>query len=96
MNGYAYASPAEKKKFQLEYPKSQLFTKTDLAKYEGVWMQLPHVVSKGAQYIFLEYADQIDARWQKDDTQFNEAYYKIAIAKAIAFKSAEKIVTNPP
>ena len=94
INGFAYGTPAEKRKFQTEYPKKQLFTKTDLAKFEGVWMQKPHIVSKGAQYIFLDYADMIDAKWQKDDTQFNEAYYRIAIAKAIAFKSAEKIVTD--
>lgn len=96
INGFAYGTLAQKRKFQTEYPKKQLFTKTDLAKFEGVWMQKPHIVSKGAQYIFLDYADMIDAKWQKDDTQFNEAYYRIAIAKAIAFKSAEKIVTDAP
>jgi len=94
VNGYANDTPAGKKKFQLAYPKAQLFTKTDLAKFEGVWMQLPHIVSKGAQYIFLDYADKIDQIWQKNDTQFNEVYYKMAIAKAIIFKSTEKIITN--
>jgi len=96
VNGYSYATPAEKKKFQIEYPKSQLFTKTDLAKFEGVWLQLPHIVSKGAQYIFLEYAEKIDTGWKSDDAQFNEAYYKIAIAKAIVFKATERIITNSP
>ena len=94
INGFAYGTPAEKRKFQAEYPKKQLFTKTDLAKFEGVWLQKPHIVSQGAQYIFLDYADIIDAMWKKDDTQFNEAYYKIAIAKAIAFKTTEQIVTD--
>jgi hypothetical protein len=96
VNGYSYATPAEKKKFQIEYPKSQLFTKTDLAKFEGVWLQLPYIVSKGAQYIFLEYAERIDARWKSDDTQFNEVYYKVVIAKAIVFKATERIITNSP
>ncbi|MEG2415423.1 MAG: AIPR family protein, partial [Kiritimatiellia bacterium] len=94
INGYAYKTSASKKKFQIEYPKNQLFTKTDLAKFEGVWLQLPHIVSKGAQYIFLDYAEKVEARWKKDDTQFNEAYYKIAIAKAIVFKATERIITN--
>lgn len=93
LNGYSYATPSEKKKFQLDYPKKQFFTKTDLAKFEGVWMQLPHIVSKGAQYIFLDYADKIDEKWKRDDTQFNDAYYKITIAKAITFKAAEKVVS---
>jgi hypothetical protein len=96
INGYSFGTTAEKKKFQIEYPKKQLFSKTDLAKFEGVWMQLPHIVSKGAQYIFLDYAQEIDEKWKKGDTQFNEAYYKIVIAKAIVFKSAEKVVTNAP
>jgi len=96
VNGYSYVSPSEKKKFQIEYPKSQLFTKTDLAKFEGVWLQLPYIVSKGAQYIFLEYAERIDVLWKSDETQFNEMYYRIAIAKAIAFKATEKVVTNAP
>jgi len=94
VNGYAYATQSEKKKFQIEYPKSQLFSKTDLAKFEGVWLQLPHIVSKGAQYIFLDYAEKIDDRWRKDDKQFNEVYYKIVVAKAIVFKTAERVVTN--
>lgn len=96
LNGHAYASAADRKKFQLEYPKKQLVTKTDLAKFEGVWMQLPHIVSKGAQYIFLAYAELVDVKWKSDDKQFNDVYYKMAIAKAISFKAAEKIVTDAP
>ena len=28
---------SQQKKFELEYPKKQVFTKTDLAKYSNVW-----------------------------------------------------------
>jgi hypothetical protein len=42
---------AQKNKFLQEYPRSQLFTKTDLAKFENVWDVIPHIVSKGAQFI---------------------------------------------
>ncbi len=94
LNGYAYSSSASAKKFKLEFPKKQVFTKTDLAKFEGVWMQLPHIVSKGAQYIFLDFANKIEGEWKKDDKPFNELYYKTCIAKAIIFKETESIVTN--
>lgn len=94
MNELAFKTEANKKKFILEYPKKQLFTKTDLAKFEGVWTQQPDVVSKGAQYIFMDYADRINKEWEKDNTVFNEAYYKMIIAKAIIFKATEKVVTD--
>ncbi len=28
-------------------------------------MQLPHIVSKGAQYIFLDFANKIEGEWKK-------------------------------
>lgn len=47
---------SEKKKFLLQNPKSQLITKTDLAKVRNTWEGLPHIVSKGAQTNFMEFA----------------------------------------
>ncbi|MGV6935536.1 AIPR family protein [Paenibacillus sp. CMM36] len=41
--------------FEQTYPKSQLFTKTDLAKYINSWDQIPHIVSRGSQKNFLEF-----------------------------------------
>jgi len=37
-------TPAQKKKFLLQHPKSQLITKTDLAKVRNTWDELPHIV----------------------------------------------------
>lgn len=84
---------SEKNKFMLEYPKNLTFTKTDLAKFEEVWLQKPDVVSKGAQYVFIDYANRVSKDWDADETMFNEAYYKMIVAKAIIFKATEKIVT---
>ena len=36
---------AELRKWELIHPRNQLITKTDLAKYEQTWSQLPHIVS---------------------------------------------------
>ena len=40
---------AERRKFQTQHPRSQMFTKTDLAKFENVWDEKPTYVNLGAQ-----------------------------------------------
>jgi hypothetical protein len=86
-------SSADQKRFEQEYPKNQIFTKTDLAKYEMVWEQAPHIVSRGAQESFATYAKLIGQRWSKDSDQFAELYYRTAIARAILFRTLEKDVS---
>ena len=51
---------SEKKKFLLQNPKKQLITKTDLAKVRNTWDGHPHLVSKGVQTNFTEFAQKID------------------------------------
>ena len=50
---------AQQKKFDLEYPKAQLFSKTDLAKFLNIWRGHPDVVSKHAQKNFVHFASAI-------------------------------------
>ncbi|MEN4046578.1 AIPR family protein [Sulfurimonas sp. NWX367] len=90
----AHKTKAEKKKIQLEYPKHQLITKTDLSKFENVWKCIPHTVAKGAQYSFIEYAKEIGKLWEKNEKEYNELFYKSAIAKAIIFKTTEATISN--
>jgi len=90
----AHKTKVEKKKLQLEYPKHQLITKTDLSKFENVWECIPHIVAKGAQYSFIEYTKEIGKRWEKHEKEYNELYYKSAIAKAIIFKITESTISN--
>ncbi len=89
-------TPAERKKFDIEYPRRQRFTKTDLAKFLGVWEGLPHVVSLGAQKNFAAFAGRIGKAWNKSADGFNEAWYREAIAKALVFKATERIVSAQP
>ena len=89
-------TPGEKKRFQAEYPKPQMFTKTDLAKYENTWDDKPILVNLGAQKNFAHYAKRIGQVWDKNSDQFNEFYYKRAIARAIIFKRTEKMVSAQP
>ena len=67
-----------------------MFTKTDLAKYEQSYLMLPHIVSKGAQKNFGDFAKKMGDRWAKRESSFNELFYKQLIAKAIIFKKLDK------
>ncbi|MEZ8727097.1 AIPR family protein [Vibrio cyclitrophicus] len=86
----------EKKKFQAENPKPQMFTKTDLAKFENVWDENPRFVNLGAQKNFAQYAKRIGSEWEKSSESFSEFYYKRAIARAILFRKTEKLVSAQP
>ncbi len=87
---------AERRRFTAEYPKAQMFTKTDLAKFENVWDDAPHWVSLGAQKNFAHYAQRIGAEWERSQDGFNEFYYKWVIARAIVFRSTERLVSAQP
>ena len=92
-NAYAAMTPALRRRFIEENPKDQLVTKTDLAKSENSWAQLPQKVSRGAQSNFLEFAGTITEQWVSDREQFNEAYFRRAIARVILFRATERLVS---
>jgi hypothetical protein len=96
MNEQAGLTPAQRKAFQLENPRKQLITKTDLAKYENVWLFLPHIVSMGAQKNFLAFSNFASEEWEKNPDQFNEEYYKRVVVKAMIFRRTEEIVSAQP
>ena len=83
-------------KFDLEYPKKQVFSKTDLAKFLNVWRKKPDTVSKGAQKNFADFASFIGDEWNRRSDDFNEMYYRETVAKVIVFKSVEQLVTEQP
>jgi len=82
-------TPASKRQFDATFPTRQKFTKTDLAKYENTWMQLPHIVSLGAQKNFNEFTIRLKERGRVD---VDARYFEHLIAKAIIFSRADRIV----
>lgn len=86
----------EQKRFKAENPKPQMFTKTDLAKFENTWDEHPKWVNLGAQKNFAKYAHRIGKEWEKGSDGFNEFYFRRAIARGIIFRAAEKIVSSQP
>lgn len=89
-------TPAEQKRFKAENPKPQMFTKTDLAKFENAWDDHPKWVNLGAQKNFARYAGRIGQEWTKSPDGFNEFYYRRAIARALIFRATEKLVSMQP
>ncbi len=84
---------AEQRRFKAEHPKPQMFTKTDLAKFENVWDDHPRWVNLGAQKNFAQYAARIGKEWAKSSDAFNEHYFKRAIARGIVFRATERIIS---
>ncbi len=82
-------TPARQRKFKQENPTNQKFTKTDLAKFENTWDQLPHLVSRGAQKNFTEFTLRLAARGR---VLPDATYFEHLAAKAITFRRAEKLV----
>lgn len=84
---------AQRDKWDAEFPKSQFFTKTDLAKFENSWNGRPEEVSKGAQKNFAEFAKLIQKVWGKSGARVDEVWYRQLIAKAIIFRRLERLVS---
>jgi AIPR protein len=89
-------TPGEQRRFKAEHPKPQMFTKTDLAKFENVWDDHPRWVNLGSQKNFARYATRIGAEWEKSSDGFNEFYFKRAVARGIVFRATERIVSVQP
>lgn len=87
---------AEKKKFILQHPKNQLITKTDLAKVRNTWDGYPHIVSRGAQTNFIDFANKTTSEWnkQKETIKFDEKYFQETVALLLLFKYMEKMIPN--
>ncbi len=82
-------TPAKQKVWETENPVLQKFTKTDVAKYEQTWNQLPHAVSKGAEKNFIEWTMN-----RPRSTLPEKADFERLVAKAILFRMTEKIVSR--
>jgi hypothetical protein len=80
---------AQRKTWETQHPRKQLITKTDLAKFEQSWSQLPHIVSKGAEKCYLDFMDRLESSGAHDP---DEKYFQSLVALAILFRETDKIV----
>ena len=95
-NKTAYSKDSERKAFEKKYPKNQVILKTDLAKYIMSFNCAPHVVSKGAQAAFLEFAKIIGTpdEYNKKKNEFHAEWFKEIISNTIIFKGIDNIVAK--
>jgi hypothetical protein len=78
-------SVGQRKKWQDRNPKNQNFAKEDLARFYNAWEMKPWWVVKGRQRSFIELMKIAD------DLEPNQVFYEDLIAKAIIFRTAEKL-----
>lgn len=88
--GQASGQLSDRRKFEVEFPRDQVISKTEVAKYVLTFDQLPHIVSRGETKFFLDFAERIGTEWAANQENFNDAYFKSLIAKAIIFRHLDK------
>lgn len=90
----AYMTAAQKRRHELEFPRSQLIEKTDLAKFETTFEPRPDIVSKGAQKCFMHFAERAAQTWKTSQTDMNEAWYRNACAKGLLFRWTDRLING--
>lgn len=90
---------SKQKSFDLMCPKSQLFNKEELAKYQNCYKEIfdgkrlvigPHIVARGNQKNYAQFINHNEVK------NPDSIYFEDTIAKAIIFRSAEKIYGIKP
>lgn len=94
LNELNRSSPAAQKTFAAEFPRSQVITKTDAAKYVVAWERQPHQVSAGAQKNFKAFAALVAEKYAKEPEVFNAMYYQRLVAKALLFNSVRTAISK--
>lgn len=83
---------AQRRRFETEYPKKQVFMKTDMAKYENTWRMKPYQVKKGAQANLKALGAEIIREFEKDESAFGPAFYNDLVSKMILFRMVDSAV----
>ena len=79
--------------YKLVRPKAKKFTLTDLAKYMNAAYMLPHYVSWGGEVNAAHFHNNMVKVWEKDNSVFNELFYKELIGKKIFFAYVEDVIS---
>ena len=79
--------------YKLVRPKDKKFTLTDLSKYMNAANMLPHYVSWGGEVNAAHFHNNMVKQWDKDNSVFNELFYKELIGKKIFFAFIESVIS---
>lgn len=80
--------------YKLVRPKGKKFTLTDLAKYINAADELPHYVSWGGEVNAAQFHSRMLKPWEKDNSVFNELFYKELIGKKILFEHIGNVISD--
>lgn len=80
--------------FKKVNPKSQLIKKPDMAKFYNSYIMRPFDVAWGAEINAAKFQSIIDVLWEKDDTQFNEQFYKDLVSMGIIFLKTRQLTAQ--
>ncbi|KJS02426.1 MAG: hypothetical protein VR68_02800 [Peptococcaceae bacterium BRH_c4a] len=83
---------SERATYERINPNSQKFDKTDLAKYINSDEMKPYDVAWGKEINATRFQAEMEKQWEKNDSVFNESYYRDLIAKAITFGTIRKTI----
>ena len=90
--GKAYGTAATRNRFEVEFPRDQVISKTEAAKYWLTFEANPWLVSRGETKYFIEFAEEIGSAWNAIPDDFNETFFKELVAKAIIFRGLDKLI----
>jgi hypothetical protein len=85
----AGSTPAKRRQFEVESPRSQLITKVDLAKAMNAWAQRPEIVSLGGQKNFLEFIGSLGDALHRPT--LDEAEFKRVVGRVILFRDVTRL-----
>lgn len=88
-NELAQRTPARKREFQSTFPKEQVLTKTDVARYSMIWDQKPYSVCFGSEKNYQRFRHQLPDNFVPTATWFHEL-----VAKALLTERCDKHVTD--
>ncbi|MEH6639254.1 MAG: AIPR family protein [Porticoccaceae bacterium] len=84
----------QRRRFEAEYPRNQVFTKTDMAKYENTWRMKPYFVKKGAQANLKALGAEIIGEFERNADAFGAAFYNDLVSKMLLFKMSDLAISK--
>lgn len=91
-NATAWLTPARKREFDLQNPRGQVISKTDLAKVVMTFRGQPHTVCFGSQKNFMQFAEFVSESWKEEGIEFGDTWFRHAVAATIIFRALERAV----
>lgn len=96
LNDQAGLSNAKRDQFIRLNPRSQVITKTDLAKIETCFDLLPDTACRGAEKAFVAFAIRVTDEWkdEKRRSLYGDDWFRSAVARALLFRTTEALVSK--